>query len=149
MVLERSMAAEHVIDLPSPGLSVPAEAVLRANDAGRYTVPSRTTYPHQWNWDSALIALGWAELDPDRAWTELETLAGARDEAWGMFPHIAFQSRLPDLVNGRLRGLRTMLARPSARYLPGPLWWGKRNGADGRRISAITQPPVAATCARL
>jgi hypothetical protein len=143
------MAAEHVIDLPSPGLSVPAEAVLRANDAGRYTVPSRTTYPHQWNWDSALISLGWAELDPDRAWIELETLAGARDQAWGMFPHIAFQSRLPDLVNGRLRGLRTMLARPSARYLPGPLWWGKRNGADGRRISAITQPPVAATCARL
>jgi hypothetical protein len=142
------MAADHVIELPSPGLSVPAQVVLRANDAGRYTVPSRTTYPHQWNWDSALIALGWAELDADRAWTELETLAGARDPG-GMLPHIAFQSRLPDRLNGRLRGLRTILARPAARYLPGPLWWGKRTGADGRRISAITQPPLAATCARL
>jgi mannosylglycerate hydrolase len=28
-----------------------AAAVLRANDTGGYTVPSRATYPHQWNWD--------------------------------------------------------------------------------------------------
>jgi Glycosyl hydrolase family 63 C-terminal domain len=143
------MSFAAVIELPSTDLSIPAHAVLHANDAGRYTVPSRTTYPHQWNWDSALIALGWGELDADRAWTELESLAGARDPDWRMLPHIAFQSRLPDRVNGRLRGLRTILARPGARYLPGPLWWGRRNGADGRRISAITQPPVAATCARL
>ncbi len=33
--------------------------------------------------------------------------------------------------------------------MPGPLWWGKRVGFDGRRISGITQPPVAATCMRL
>jgi hypothetical protein len=31
-----------------------ARDVLRGNDAGRYTVSSRTTYPHQWNWDSDL-----------------------------------------------------------------------------------------------
>jgi hypothetical protein len=41
-----------------------AESVMRHNDTGSYSVPSRATYPHQWNWDSALIALGWAELDP-------------------------------------------------------------------------------------
>ena len=58
-----------------------ATGVLRANDGGGYTLPSRATYPHQWNWDSALIALGWAEIDPARAWTELETLAGARARA--------------------------------------------------------------------
>ena len=46
-----------------------AAAVLRHNDNGGYTVPSRATYPHQWNWDSALAALGWAELDAARAWT--------------------------------------------------------------------------------
>jgi mannosylglycerate hydrolase len=109
--------------------------VLRGNDAGRYTLPSRTTYPHQWNWDSALAALGWAELDPARAWTELESLAGARDRD-GMIPHIAFRS-----------GLLPWLA--AARYLPGPRWWGRRTGADGRRISGITQPPLAATCMRL
>ena len=112
-----------------------AAEVLRGNDAGRYTLPSRSIYPHQWNWDSALAALGWAELDPARAWTELESLAGARDRD-GMIPHIAFRS-----------GLLPWLT--AARYLPGRRWWGKRTGADGRRISGITQPPLAATCMRL
>ena len=111
-----------------------AADVLRANDTGRYTVPSRTTYPHQWNWDSALAALGWAELDGARAWTELESLAGARDGA-GMIPHIAFRG-----------GVRAMLR---THYLPGPRWWGRRVSMDGRRITGITQPPLAATCMRL
>jgi hypothetical protein len=123
--------------------------VLRDNDTGTYTVPSRTTYPHQWNWDSALIALGWAELDPARAWTELGALLGAQEAATGLVPHIAFHTRLPDQLGGRLRGLLTQVARPAARYLPGPVWWGKRVSVDGRRISGITQPPVAATCMRL
>jgi hypothetical protein len=125
-----------------------AAAILRANDNGDYTVPSRATYPHQWNWDSALAALGWAELDPGRAWTELETLAGARDQR-GMIPHIAFHTRVPDRLGPRVRGLVTRVARPYARYLPGPIWWGQRQCVDGRRISGITQPPLAATCARL
>ena len=115
-------------------LKAAATAVLRANDGGRYTLPSRRLYPHQWNWDSALASLGWAELDPGRAWTELESLAGARD-AQGMIPHIAFR--------------RGMLPRLTSRYLPGPRWWGRRVSADGRRISGITQPPLAATCMRL
>jgi alpha,alpha-trehalase len=125
-----------------------AGAVMRHNDNGGYTVPSRATYPHQWNWDSALAAVGWAELDPARAWTELETLMSARD-AGGMVPHIAFQKRTADSVDGRLRGILTSVARPYARYLPGPRWWGRRFAVDGRRISGITQPPLAATCARL
>jgi mannosylglycerate hydrolase len=127
---------------------IAAESVMRDNDAGSYTVPSRATYPHQWNWDSALAALGWAELDPGRAWLELETLAGARDRQ-GMIPHIAFHTRVPDRFGPRVRGLLTMVARPYARYLPGPPWWGRRLSADGRRISGITQPPLAATCVRL
>lgn len=122
-----------------------AESVLRSDDEGPYTVPSRLTYPHQWNWDSALAALGWLELDPRRAWTELETLLGARDRE-GMVPHIAFRTRASDRLPGRVWA---RVARPRARYLPGPGWWGRRHGADGRRISAITQPPLAATCARL
>ena len=126
----------HATVLPFDGsdLRTAATRVLRANDTGRHTLPSRTTYPHQWNWDSALIALGWAEIQPARAWTELETLAGARD-AHGMFPHIAFDP--------------SPWHRLHARYLPGPRWWGRRFGLDGRRISGITQPPVAATCMRL
>jgi Glycosyl hydrolase family 63 C-terminal domain len=137
-----------VIPLPTPDLETRAGRVLQGNDNGGYTVPSRATYPHQWNWDSALAALGWAELDPARAWTELETLMGARDER-GMVPHIAFHTLVPDLFGGRLRGALTAVARPYARYLPGPGWWGRRFSVDGRRISGITQPPLAATSARL
>jgi hypothetical protein len=137
-----------VVKFPATDLRTTAENVLRGNDNGGYTVPSRATYPHQWNWDSALAALGWAQLDPGRAWRELETLAAARDPQ-GMIPHIAFHRRVPDRVNGRLRGALTTVARPYARYLPGPRWWGRRLGFDGRRISGITQPPVAATCMRL
>jgi mannosylglycerate hydrolase len=120
---------------PGSRVTAAAIAVLRGNDNGSYTLPSRSTYPHQWNWDSALAALGWAELDPARAWTELESLAGARDRD-GMIPHIAFRSGLVPWLT-------------AARYLPGPRWWGRRTGADGRRISGITQPPVAATCMRI
>jgi Glycosyl hydrolase family 63 C-terminal domain len=137
-----------VVKFPATDLRMSAENVLRGNDNSGYTVPSRATYPHQWNWDSALAALGWAELDPARAWRELETLAGARDRQ-GMVPHIAFHTRVPDRVNGRLRGALTTVARPYARYLPGPRWWGRRLSFDGRRISGITQPPVAATCMRM
>ncbi len=122
--------------------------MLLANDEGRYTVPSRLTYPHQWNWDSALSALGWAELDAGRAWSELEALLDARDDQ-GMVPHIAFHSRVPGWLERHLPQALARVARPYPRYLPGPRWWGRRYAHDGRRISAITQPPLAASCARL
>jgi hypothetical protein len=35
-----------------------AEAVLRGNDNGGYTVPSRATYPHQWNWEVSGVDSG-------------------------------------------------------------------------------------------
>jgi hypothetical protein len=34
-------------------LRASAESVMRHNDTGGYSVPSRATYPHQWNWDWA------------------------------------------------------------------------------------------------
>jgi hypothetical protein len=128
---------------PGPELADLAAAVLRSDDAGAYTVPSQLTYPHQWNWDSALCSLGWAELDPERAWAELLSLAGAR-YGDGLVPHIAFRPPvyLPPTP------LTFVLPRWGG-YMPGPNWWGRRRGADGRRISAITQPPLAATCMRL
>ena len=43
-----------VVKFPATDLRTSAENVLRGNDNGGYTVPSRATYPHQWNWDSAL-----------------------------------------------------------------------------------------------
>jgi hypothetical protein len=112
-----------------------AREVLSANDRSRFTVPAAGQYPHQWNWDSALIASAWATIDPDRAWTELEALAGAQDPASELIAHIAFT--------------------PGAEgYEPGPAsWWPDGvpaiRGVDGRQISQISQPPVAATCLRL
>ena len=55
-----------------------AAAVLRGNDAGSWTKASPILYPHQWSWDSAFIAIGWAHLDVRRAMTELEQLFAAQ-----------------------------------------------------------------------
>lgn len=97
-----------------------AKAVMIKNDRGRYTVPTHGLYPFQWNWDSALSALGFAHFDEARAWTELETLF-AHQWADGMVPHIIFH----EMDDG---------------YFPGPDVW-----ATGRAVptSGITQPPVA------
>lgn len=97
--------------------------LLRANDRGGVTLPSPDLYPHQWCWDSAFCAMGWATFDPPRALTELERLLKG---AWpsGMVPHIQFDPA----VEG---------------YEPGPGWW-----RTGRPTSSITQPPVAATALR-
>jgi glycogen debranching enzyme len=98
-----------------------AAAVLRANDRVTHTVPSPRLYPHQWAWDSAFAAIGWAHLDPARAVTELRTLlAGAWSD--GRVPHIRFSG--------------------GGAYFPGPEAWG----AGGS--TTISQPPVWASAAR-
>ena len=97
-----------------------AIAILRENDRGSYTVPTRGLYPFQWNWDSCLTALGQRHYDEDRAWREVETLF-AHQWPDGMVPHIVFHA-------------------PDDGYFPGPEVW-----ATGRPVptSGITQPPVA------
>ncbi|WP_050521681.1 MGH1-like glycoside hydrolase domain-containing protein [Pseudorhodobacter wandonensis] len=97
-----------------------AKAVMRKNDRGTYTVPTHGLYPFQWNWDSALSALGFAHFDEPRAWTEIETLLAHQWED-GMVPHIIFHQR-------------------DDGYFPGPDVWG-----TGRPVptSGITQPAVA------
>lgn len=103
-----------------------ARDILIKNDRGGYTVPTDGLYPYQWNWDSAFAALGFAEFDIDRAWTELETLFSGQ---WndGMVPHILFH-------------------RPDPGYFPGHDVWGCTGPIPS---SGITQPPVAATLARM
>jgi glycogen debranching enzyme len=102
-----------------------ARRILRDNDRGGYTVPTSGLYPFQWNWDSCLVALGWATFDEARAWQEIETLFGAQWDD-GMLPHIVFH-------------------RPDPGYFPGPEVW--RTGR-APPTSGITQPPVAASCVR-
>jgi len=101
-------------------LTETAIEILRENDRGTYTVPTKGLYPFQWNWDSCLTALGQRHFDESRAWLEIETLF---DHQWpcGMVPHIVFHQ----MDDG---------------YFPGPDVW-----ATGRPVptSGITQPAVA------
>ena len=106
-------------------LTAEAIAILKENDRGAYTVPTKGLYPFQWNWDSCLTALGQAHYDEARAWTEIETLF-AHQWPDGMVPHIVFH-------------------QPDDGYFPGPDVW-----ATGRPVptSGITQPPVAGFAVR-
>lgn len=101
-------------------LRTPAIEILRENDRGSYTVPTKGLYPFQWNWDSCLTALGQRHYDEDRAWREIETLF-AHQWPDGMVPHIVFHTA-------------------DDGYFPGPEVW-----ATGRPVptSGITQPAVA------
>ena len=102
-----------------------AAETIKANDKGRYTVPTHGLYPFQWNWDSCLTALGFSHFDMERAWIEIETLF---EHQWddGMVPHIIFHE-------------------DNEGYFPGPTVWN-----TGRPVptSGITQPPVAGYCLR-
>lgn len=107
-------------------LAVEALGVLRANDLGGYTIPATGLYPYQWNWDSALVAMGWSTVDESRAWEELDKLFSAQ---WGdgMVPHIVFHKASPS-------------------YFPGPEIWGYAD--KPMKSTGITQPPIAATAVR-
>jgi hypothetical protein len=106
-----------------------ARAVLDANWLGHATRPSPRLYPHQWSWDSACIAMGYAPWDQTRAETELRSLFAGQ---WsnGLLPHIVFTD--------------------GARYFPGPEFWETERSPDSPewpRTSGIVQPPIHATAA--
>jgi glycogen debranching enzyme len=94
--------------------------VLKENDQGSYTIPTKGLYPFQWNWDSCLTALGQSHFDEARAWTEIDTLL-AHQWPDGMVPHIVFHVY-------------------SDGYFPGPNVWATNRPTA---TSGITQPPVA------
>jgi Trehalase len=104
-----------------------ATAVLEANWLGGGTSPSRRLYPHQWSWDSACIAMGYASIDQDRAELELRSLFAGQ---WrnGLLPHIVFTD--------------------GTEYFPGPDFWQTERSSDAPgkpRTSGIVQPPIHAT----
>ena len=59
-------------------LAKQAIEVLHRNDRGSWTRPSPRLYPHQWSWDAAFVAMGWAQLDPLRGIAELWSLLKER-----------------------------------------------------------------------
>lgn len=107
-----------------------AKKVLAGNWCGTHTIPASQLYPHQWNWDSGFIAIGYARYDLDKACQELRSLFRAQ---WhnGMLPHIVFNPAEAD-------------------YFPGPEFWQtSRSPAAPKDVpsSGITQPPVHAIAA--
>lgn len=107
-----------------------AISVLRGNDAGIFTKPGPHQYPHQWNWDSALIALGFSHFDLPRAQQEVRSLLSGQ---WldGMLPHVVYHDAPSD-------------------YFPYAAFWKIESSpyAPGVPTSGITQPPLLATVVR-
>ena len=122
-------AASRATDHAGPDLVRRALGVLHANSLGRATSPSLRLYPHQWSWDAACVAMGYAPHDQERAETELRSLFEGQWQN-GMLPHIVFTE--------------------GARYFPGPEFWQtERSPAapERPRTSGIVQPPLHATAA--
>jgi glycogen debranching enzyme len=124
------------VSAPSPAqldadLVRDALALLRENDVGAFVKPAAHQYPHQWNWDSALVAIGLRHVDPLMARRELQTLLAAQWRS-GMVPHIVYHGGASD-------------------YFPTPDFWRTEGLPHGGPIpsSGLTQPPVAATALRL
>jgi mannosylglycerate hydrolase len=107
-----------------------ALSVLRGNDTGLFIKPARDVYPFQWNWDSALVAVGFARVDVARGRREVRALLQGQ-WADGMVPHIVFHPTNVD-------------------YSPGPEIWDSATcqGSPQVATSGLTQPPVLATAVR-
>ncbi|CAN5645641.1 hypothetical protein BH10ACT1_BH10ACT1_41390 [soil metagenome] len=101
--------------------------VLWRNARGTWTRPSPRLYPHQWSWDAGFVAMGWAQLDPQRAITELWSLFRGQWST-GMVPQIVFDLNVA-----------------MGAYEPGPNTWGTaRHAPSGSATSGICQPPIHA-----
>lgn len=120
----------HVERAELAALADSAVSVLRRNDTGHFVKPAPAVYPFQWNWDSALVAIGLARVDVARGRQEVRALLQGQ-WADGMVPHIVFPPW-------------------SVEYSPGPELWGSAAcpGAPQMATSGLTQPPVLATAAR-
>jgi len=115
-----------------PRLVERAQKVLQGNWLGHSTKPSPHLYPHQWNWDSGFIAIGYARYHQKRAQQELSTLFQAQ---WinGMLPQIVFNR---EALDG---------------YSPEPDFWQCErppNSPEYLLTSGIIMPPLQAMAAR-
>ncbi len=103
-----------------------AQAVLKKNDQGNFTIPAHGLYPHQWLWDSCFISIGLSHIDVERAKIELLSLLRGQ---WknGMLPHIIF-------TPGKKQAMHHGVWQS----------WLSPLSPDGVSTSGITQPPMVA-----
>jgi len=112
---------------PEGDLAQRALNQLRRNDLGAFVKPAERQYPHQWNWDAALVALGFSGVDPERARHEVRALLRG---AWkgGMVPHIIYHLGASD-------------------YRPHPDFWRTaEHHPPDLPTSGLSQPPILASC---
>lgn len=88
----------------------------RSKNGFQYTVPSPTSYPYQWLWDSCFHAIILSHFSPEDAKKELRSLISHQFQN-GMIPHIIYWEKQDHVID---------------------IEWGK----DG--TSSITQPPLIA-----
>lgn len=107
-----------------------AKEVLDRNKKEAWTSPSPVYYRHQWLWDTAFIAIGISNYNPQQAARELLSLKRGQWQN-GMLPHVIFATRFHDMLKG-------------------PLFWQWRKSKLSSKktvTSAITQPPMVAIAA--
>ncbi len=106
-------------------LLIRAKQVLNRNWQGNYTISSPDLYVHQWGWDSAFCAMGYARYDIKRAMQEIKSLFAGQ---WknGMLPHIIF--------------------RKQPGYFPDAKFWQSEDNPHKPAVptSGIIQPPMQA-----
>ena len=115
------------MDIDYKDIADKAIQVLEGNWMGHSTKPAPNLYPHQWSWDSAFFAIGYAHYNQQRAEAELRSLFKGQ---WrnGMLPHIVFNPAIND-------------------YHPGPEFWRTDLSPYASRnplTSGIMQPPLHA-----
>ncbi len=102
-----------------------AQTILARNWRGSYTAPSADLYVHQWSWDSAFCAVGYANYNLSKALTEIKSLFAGQWQN-GMLPHIIF--------------------RGGGRYWPDAKFWQSHRSKFSSSLptSALIQPPIHA-----
>lgn len=119
---------------PANPLASRAAEILRANDTGTLVKAAPSLYPHQWSWDAALISIGLAHVDLERAVAEIRHLFRGQ---WrnGMIPQIQYN---PDVDK-------------HAYFPDADRWAVQLVSPDAPRdvhTSGIVQPPVHAIAVR-
>jgi glycogen debranching enzyme len=119
------MSAQNIEKLRQSALEI-LQKNRREKDGYQYTVPSASSYPFQWFWDSCFHAIILSHFEPEHAMKELRSLC-SRQESNGLVPHIIYWE---DPKNGTKR-----------RHGEIDFEWGTPG------TSSITQPPMLAFAA--
>jgi mannosylglycerate hydrolase len=121
--------AKEVLDFNWTGrYTKPGPGQYTKSGPDQYTRPSPSLYPHQWSWDSAFIAIGYAHYAQDRAMQELRHLFESQWEN-GLLPQIVYDPHF-------------------SMYFPGIDFWcvgGNSHYPCDHKTSGVVQPPVHAT----